>query len=189
MNPDMPDPHGFPMDRPGEDMEGTDPVGRRFTEVKRDPTSSPPDDKTTERAEDVDLPRVSPYVVNVIADMLLEHTDQPRRRPTKTAALLALLCELHKQGRPLPPRDEVAKKTGITVPTIDAALSSKMGEGMLRMRIETPAGRVERRPSVVRQRYYIPNDKLMRVYDTACKEDAKLQASTAFLRNRKLGGA
>lgn len=118
-----------------------------------------------------DLPEVSAVVVDAIIDMLI--MDQGMLRPPEKAAkLLALIVELHKRKQPFPTRSEVAEAIGASVSTIDAALSTRLNEGYIKLRVETPEGNVQRRNSVVRLRYLEPSDQLMDVVSKAKRKRA-----------------
>lgn len=118
------------------------------------------------RDEADEIPNVAPVAVDAITDMLIE--DQGMMRPpTKAAALLAIICALHKQGKPFPRRECVADAIDAAVSTVDAALSSRLDEGYLTMRTKVKRGNVQRRNSVVRERYYEPSAKLLRTYEEA----------------------
>jgi hypothetical protein len=113
-----------------------------------------------------DLPEISPVVVDAIVDMLV--ADQGMLRPPEKAArLLAFIVELYKAHRPFPERAEVAEHIGASVSTIDAALSTRLNEGYIKLRVETPDGYVQRRNSVVRDRYYDPCPQLLDVVERA----------------------
>jgi hypothetical protein len=123
---------------------------------------------------DDNIPDVSPLAVDAITEMLIE--DQGiLRPPVKAAHLLALICKLHEQNRPFPRREDVAEAIGAGVSTIDAALSTRLDEKYIELRIETRPGNVERRHSVIRERYYEPSQKLLNVYRNADRKnkDAK----------------
>ena len=115
-----------------------------------------------------DLPTISPIVVDAITDMLI--SDQGMLRPPeKSAKLLALIVELHKQHKPFPPREGVAEAIGASISTVDASLSTRLNEGYVTLRVETPEGNVRRRNSVVRERYLVPSKDLLRVVEKAEK--------------------
>lgn len=108
------------------------------------------------------VPSVDPIVIDAIVDMLLSNEGM-NRPPEKAAALLAVIVELHKQHRPFPKREVVAKAINASLATVDAALSSRLDEGYITLAVETVRGNVQRRNSVVRERYYIPSAELLSV--------------------------
>lgn len=114
-------------------------------------------------AQDNTIPEVPAAAVEAITEMLIEDQNI-LRPPTKAAHMLALICKLHELSRPFPRREEVAAALNASVSTIDAALSTRLDQGYIRLYIETRPGNVQRRDSVIRDRYYEPSDKLMRVY-------------------------
>ena len=112
------------------------------------------------------LPTISPVVIDAVTDMLL--SDQGMNRPPeKAAALLALIVELHKRKQPFPRREEVAEAINASISTVDAALSSRIDEGYITPVVETKRGSVQRRNSIVRERYYIPSAALIDVVGKA----------------------
>lgn len=118
------------------------------------------------------LPSVSRAAVRAIMDLLISRQGM-KRRPEKAAELLALVVELHERHRPFPPRAEVAAAIGASVSTVDAALSTRLDEGYITMEVETPHGRVQRRNSVIRERYYVPSNELQEVVAKAKQNEAK----------------
>jgi hypothetical protein len=116
------------------------------------------------------LPAIEPAVVDAITDMIIRDTGC-LRPPEKAAALMALIVELHKLNRPFPRREVAAAAIHASVSTVDAALSTHLdpgdGSGYLQLVVETSIGNVQRRNSVVRERFYIPSDDLLRVADRA----------------------
>src|SRR5262245_47143868 len=94
--------------------------------------------------------------VNALVGMLIaEH--KMKRPPEKAAKLLAYLVILHKQGRPFPPRIEVAELLGISIPTIDTALSAQLQYGTIKLEVRAIEGNARDRTSSIRERYYIPS--------------------------------
>jgi hypothetical protein len=126
------------------------------------------------------LPRISRAAVDAIMGVLKSQQGM-RRPPEKAAKLLALIVALHKQGRPFPPRDEVAAAIGAAVSTVDAALSTRLNEGYIKLDVETPRGNVRRRNSVIRERYYIPSNQLQDTVDKA--EQREITAKLANIKN------
>jgi hypothetical protein len=113
-----------------------------------------------------EIPEVSPFVVDAIIEML--KSDNGNLRPAdKAAALLAVIVELHKQHKPFPPRKDVAAAIGASIPTIDAALNSRLAEGYITLAVDTEPGNVQRRSSVLRRRFIIPSKKLLDVVANA----------------------
>lgn len=112
------------------------------------------------------LPKLSPIVVDAITDMLVSEQGM-LRPPEKAAALMALIVELYKEGKPFPERKQVAEHIGASMSTVDAALSTRLDEGYITQRVETKRGKVARRNSVVRQRYYVPSSHLVDVVKDA----------------------
>jgi hypothetical protein len=125
------------------------------------------------------LPKIRSTVIDAVTDMLM--VDQGMTRPPeKSAALLALLVEVHKLGEPAPTRQTmaaaVARSTdgSCSIFTIDAALSTRLSEGYLTQAVETPHGHVAKRNSVVRERYYVPSKRLIDVVDRAKRRASSL---------------
>jgi hypothetical protein len=112
------------------------------------------------------LPKIDPFVVDAITDMLVSEQGM-LRPPEKAAALLALIVQLHNMKEPFPARAEVAKHINASVPTVDAALSTRLDEGYITQAIETARGNVQRRNSARRLRYYIPSKHLLSVAGAA----------------------
>lgn len=118
------------------------------------------------------IPAVAPIVIDAVTDMLMSEQGM-NRPPEKAAALLALIVELHRRKRPFPRREEVAKALNASISTIDAALSSRLDEGYITIAVETKHGSVQRRNSVVRERYYLPSEHLVEVVKRAEAADRK----------------
>lgn len=114
----------------------------------------------------VEVPEPDPQIVDAFVEMLLEDTGA-LRPPTKAAHLLAVICMLHKQDQPFPGREPVAQHIGCGVSTVDAALSTRLAEGYISQVVETSAGNVARRNSVVRRTYYKPSKRLLDTFDKA----------------------
>lgn len=115
------------------------------------------------------IPKISPIVIDAITEMLMD--DQGMLRPPeKAAALLALIVELHKKKLPFPRREAVSEAIGASVSTVDAALSTRLDEGYITIAMETSRGNVQRRNSIVRERYYIPSKKLLEVANKASRK-------------------
>ena len=114
------------------------------------------------------VPDVPAFVVSAITKMLIED-QQLNRPPEKAAHLLAIICKLYEQRRPFPRRREVADKIGSPLATVDAALSTRLDEDYIRVRVETRPGNVQKRNSVIRERYYDPSDKLFSTYREASR--------------------
>lgn len=119
-------------------------------------------------AEAKALPKVSPFVVDAITDMLL--TDHgPSRPPEKTAALLALVAELYERGMAFPHREVAAIAINGSKWTIDSILSSRIDEGYITLDVRTESGNVAARRSTVKRRYLVPSKKLLNVVKEAKK--------------------
>lgn len=107
---------------------------------------------------------MDPYVVDGLVDWLIEN-EKMSRPPVKAAKILAFIVQLHKKKQPFPTRAEASEHLGISVATIDAALSTRIAEGYLTLDIRTLEGSVARRASTVKERYYIPHVSLVDAYD------------------------
>ena len=118
------------------------------------------------------LPKVSPIVQDAILDMLKEQ-QSVYRPPEVTAALLALIVELHKVGKPFPGREVVARALGCSIYTIDSAISTRSATGYISLNIQTREGAVQRRLSVVKDRYYVPSQELIDVANVAHKREER----------------
>lgn len=120
----------------------------------------------------INIPKLKPIVLDAVTDMLM--TDQGMTRPpTKAAALLALIVELHNRNMAVPTRDVlkeyVANNTDGTcsVYTIDAAISTRIDEGYMKKVVETTTGNVAARHSTVSHLYLIPSKRLIDVVERA----------------------
>lgn len=109
------------------------------------------------------LPKLDPIIVDAFIDMLISEQEM-FRPPEKAAAMLALICELHLQEQPFPTRAEAARHINCSIPTIDAALSTRLDEGYITPDIRITEGNVQRRHSALRQRHYKPSAHLLSVY-------------------------
>jgi hypothetical protein len=119
--------------------------------------------------DDVDLPTIDRFIVDQFVEMLVEDTGA-LRPPINAAELLAVICALSKDNRPFPGREAMAEHIGCALSTIDAALSTRLAEGYISQIIETSAGNVARRNSVIRRTYYRPSKRLMDTYDKAASQ-------------------
>lgn len=117
-------------------------------------------------AVDADVPEPDPQIVDAFVNMLIEDTGA-LRPPTKAAYLLAIICLLAKQDRPFPGREPIARHIGCALSTVDAALSTRLAEGYISQIVETSAGNVARRNSVIRRTYYKPSKRLLDRFDKA----------------------
>lgn len=123
--------------------------------------------------DDVDLPNVNQFIIDEFLKVLIEDTGA-LRPPINAAELLAVICALHKDGRSFPGRKAMAKHIGCALSTVDAALSTRLAEGYITQIVETSAGNVARRNSVIRRTYYRPSKRLMDTYDRVA---SKVQVS------------
>lgn len=112
------------------------------------------------------------HVVDGLVDWLIAN-EKMSRPPTKAAKILAFIVQLHKKKQPFPTRDEASRHLGISVATIDAALSTRIAEGYLTLDVRTLDGSVARRASTVKERYYIPHISLVEAYDHLTKRVKK----------------
>lgn len=115
------------------------------------------------------LPTPNPLAVDALCAMIMEQHENIRRPPEKSAALLALAVELHKNHTPFPSRMAVAIKLDCSVFTVDAALSTRMDEGYLQQVVETETGNVAHRSSTVRKRFYVPSKEVIDIATRAVK--------------------
>lgn len=138
----------------------------------------------TIETQDDDIPDVDPITVEAITEMLIEEQGI-LRPPVKAAHLLAIICKLHEQNRPFPKRGDVAQKIDAGVSTVDAALSTRLDEGYISVRVQTREGNVERRKSVVRDRFYDPSPKLMGVFKHS--EDRAQQSRRGMQKTQRAG--
>ena len=136
-------------------------MGKLYNKGSRERERSPEREAQID-AEAAELPEVSPLVRDAVVELLLEQRDTPTRRPEVMASILALVTELHRLKRPLATREAMARALGCSVHTIDMTLSSKEGEGLIALDIRTREGNVEQRASVVKDRFVVPSDDLLR---------------------------
>jgi hypothetical protein len=108
-----------------------------------------------------------PAIVEAITQMLLDNNDKLFRPPRQAAKLLAYIVGLYHKSEPFPSRAEVAEKLEISIPTIDSAISSRIAEGYLSIEIDTIEGNINRRPSSIRRRYYIPSNEVLETVEEA----------------------
>jgi hypothetical protein len=115
------------------------------------------------------LPRPRRDRVDVFVDFLFSIDEKVCRPPRQAAKLLAFIVQLHKARggpRPFPTRPQVAKHLRMSVPTIDAVLNLHIAEGNLTVETRYRDGNIEqRRASVIKERYIVPSDVLIRVYE------------------------
>lgn len=126
--------------------------------------------------------KIAQYRIDNVIEWLYEHRNI-RRPPGIAGPLLALICWLHEHEYPLPSRERLAiwitdetgpdayftskdgqkkhKKAG----SIDAALSTALGEDEVRETIRVVPGRIENRSSARRFRYILPSKQLLAAYN------------------------
>jgi hypothetical protein len=110
--------------------------------------------------------RIPRYLSDAIEQWLMVKRGASRGLPI-AAPLLVIVCELYKQGYWFPVRRRLAAALGTGDYSIDAALSSAMGNGEIVERYETEPGAVESRASIRRHRYIDPSKELLSVYQAA----------------------
>lgn len=106
------------------------------------------------------------WIVEAIVRLLVVN-EKICRPPRQAAKLLAYIADLYSLGKPFPSRAEVSALLNMSIPTIDAALSSRLQEGYIDVDMKIVEGNIERRPSSIRQRYYRPSSQLLEAIDTA----------------------
>jgi hypothetical protein len=120
------------------------------------------------RAESRTLPRVNPFVVDAMMEMLMADSGATKP-PEQAATLLALLVELDKLGEPIPTREVMAQVLGGSKSkyTVDAIVSSKIEDGYLQLVVETTHGNVSNRSSSRKQKYLVPSKRVKSVAQRA----------------------
>lgn len=113
--------------------------------------------------------RPKPEVVEEFVRFLMEIDEKICRPPRQAAKLLAFIVQLHKARggpRPFPTRPQVAKHLKMSIPTVDAVLNLHIAEGNLSIETRYRDGNIEqRRASAIKERYIVPSDVLIQVYD------------------------
>jgi hypothetical protein len=108
-------------------------------------------------------------VVEEFVRFLMEIDEKICRPPRQAAKLLAFIVQLHKARggpRPFPTRPQVAKHLKMSIPTVDAVLNLHIAEGNLSIETRYRDGNIEqRRASAIKERYIVPSDVLIQVYD------------------------
>lgn len=122
------------------------------------------------------LPTPRQEIIDAFVNYLI---DQERmcRPPTQAAKLLAFIVQLHKSKppQPFPPRKQVAAHLEMGVPTIDAAVSSRIAQGYLKKELDWVEGNVANRSSSVQIRYYVPSKDLVELYDAVYGDIARTE--------------
>jgi len=133
------------------------------------------------------LPKLDPIVIDAVTEMLMQDQGMDRP-PEKTAALLTLIVELHKQKAPFPTRARVAEHVAnyssdkhCSIFTIDKALSSRMAQGYVMEAWEITEGNVAAQDSITRHRYYVPSKDLI-----AAATAAQNRAKSLVARSKEL---
>jgi hypothetical protein len=115
------------------------------------------------------LPNPRGRAVSEFVDFLFSIDEKVCRPPLQAAKLLAFIVQLYKARggpRPFPTRPQVAKHLGMSVPTVDAVLNLHIAEGNLTVETRYRDGNIgQRRASVIKERYIVPSDVLIRVYE------------------------
>jgi len=113
--------------------------------------------------------RPKPEVVEEFVQFLMAIDEKICRPPRQAAKLLAFIVQLHKARggpRPFPTRPQVAKHLHMSIPTVDAVLNLHIAEGNLSIETRYRDGNIEqRRASAIKERYIVPSDVLIQVYD------------------------
>lgn len=123
--------------------------------------------------------RIPRYITDALEEWLKTKRGATRGMPI-AAPLLAIVCELHRQGHWMPVRRRLAEvlNTGegwdadrgevVWKPySIDAALSTALGNGEIFERHKTEEGDVDGRSSIRRHRYMVPSKELLAAYEAA----------------------
>lgn len=130
---------------------------------------SKPAGEATKQAKPRGLPTPRYRVVNEFVDFLYSIDEKVCRPPYQAAKLLAFIVQLYKARggpRPFPTRPQVAKHLGMSAPTIDAVINLHVAEGNLSVETRYRDGNIEqRRASAIKERYIVPSDVLIRVYE------------------------
>ena len=116
------------------------------------------------------LPEVSDYVAEQLA-AYIQSIEQMQRTPTGTAKVLVLSVLLHRKKQAWPTRQDVADHLGVSRPLVDMVVSQRSATGHIDVLVETKQGFVARRPSVIRERYIVPSDEIIKVVADAEKEE------------------
>lgn len=116
----------------------------------------------------------SPVVIGAILGYLSSQHDT-QRPPEKCAAILATLADLQERGEPAPTREELAKMADCSKFTVDACLSTRIAQGHVKLEIRTRPGNVQRRESIIKERFYILSNPLMDRIKEAKKQYATIQ--------------
>lgn len=108
------------------------------------------------------LPKVHLKDAVAIEEFLL--TSYKMKRPPEVAAkLLALIIELWQREQPFPQREHVAHSLGCTKWGVDNALSVALARELITTEVGTEIStRMTHRDGVIRHRYYIPCDALVK---------------------------
>jgi hypothetical protein len=105
------------------------------------------------------VPSLDLALADTIEKFLMARYDM-RRPPIAAARLLAVIVLLDEQKQPFPSRRRVAEEIRCSVYGIDAALQVAMARGLISQHVEIAQGNVQRRESILRNRYYVPSDEL-----------------------------
>ena len=129
--------------------------------------------------------RIPRTLAAAVEDWLTTKRGSTRGMPI-AAPLLVLVCAIHEAGHWFPVRARLARALGtgegwdnkkgeiVWKPySIDAALSSALGNDEIFERYETELGQVENRASIRRHRYLEPSKELLSIYRTALRRYEK----------------
>ena len=111
------------------------------------------------------VPDVPDYRVRSVAAWLADHRNVYRPM-TVTTPLLAIVCALHEKNYPLPTRRALAEHLDCNIFSIDAAISTALGEGEITEEYRYTEGAVEHRSSIRRRRWLIPSQQLFDAYNS-----------------------
>jgi hypothetical protein len=109
-------------------------------------------------------PAVPQHVIDGLVQFLIEE-QRMCRPPEQAARLLAYIVQLHKKGMPWPSRREVSERLGISIATIDAAISARLADGYITHETRIVEGNVKKRKSSVKEKYLVPSQDLVDAFD------------------------
>ena len=112
------------------------------------------------------VPHVAQYRVETVGEWLADHRNV-RRPLTVATPLLAVVCALYEKNHPLPTRRALSEAFDCNIFSIDAALSTALGEGEVTEEYRYFDGDVLARRSIRRRRYVLPSEQLYHAYSTA----------------------
>lgn len=118
------------------------------------------------------VPDVPEYRIHAVDEWLTAERGWNKKFPA-TPHLFAIICALYLAEHPLPPRRALATAIKCNIFTVDAAISTGMGNDEIQEVFRYEEGDVYHRASIRRRRYLVPCKQLLDAYNDAVRPRAQ----------------